>query len=177
MWTRQHWLWDTEDGHCQSFFTSSVVLLGPSNIGWRSVERRDRHFKWSSEPLKSLTVCRCDCRGSTFSAVILRPWVLVRLGIEPRPPTQQTNVQPTRLTRQRFLICSVIDVECMSHASYSYGCGWLQVGTTMYKQCNIFFPIEAVCSLSYAATMTLANHYLHYCNVTFSAVLIVLNII
>ena len=33
--------------------------------------------------LESLTICRCHYKGSTFSSVILRPWVLVQLGFEP----------------------------------------------------------------------------------------------
>ena len=31
----------------------------------------------------SVTICRCHYKGSTFFAVILRPWVLVRTGLEP----------------------------------------------------------------------------------------------
>ena len=30
--------------------------------------------------LQRLTICRCNYKGSTFSSVILRPWVLVRSG-------------------------------------------------------------------------------------------------
>ena len=29
--------------------------------------------------LESLTICRCNCKGSTFSSVILKPWVMVEL--------------------------------------------------------------------------------------------------
>ena len=52
--------------------------------------------------LESLTVCRCHCKGSTFSSVILRTlsvgpaWVL-----NPRPPAQQTGTLPNELTRRR----------------------------------------------------------------------------
>ena len=31
----------------------------------------------------SVTICRCHYKGSTFFSVILRPWVLVRPGLEP----------------------------------------------------------------------------------------------
>ena len=41
--------------------------------------------------LESLTICRCHCKGSTFSSVIWRPWVLVRLGFE--PTTSRTVVR------------------------------------------------------------------------------------
>ena len=36
--------------------------------------------------LESLTICGCNCKGSTFSSVILRPWVLVRPESNSRPP-------------------------------------------------------------------------------------------
>ena len=39
--------------------------------------------------LESLPICRCNYKGSTFSSVILRPWVLVRLESNSRPPTWQ----------------------------------------------------------------------------------------
>ena len=46
----------------------------------------------------SLTICRCNYKSSTFSSVILRPWVLVQPGYEPmtsctlvRCSTEPTN--------------------------------------------------------------------------------------
>ena len=36
-----------------------------------------RSYPWR---LKCLTICRCHTKGSTFSSVILRPWVLIRSG-------------------------------------------------------------------------------------------------
>ena len=36
--------------------------------------------------LESLTICWCNYKGSTFSSVILRPWVLVRSESNSRPP-------------------------------------------------------------------------------------------
>ena len=38
------------------------------------------------EELKVLTICGCNYKGSTFSSVILRPWVLVRPESNSRPP-------------------------------------------------------------------------------------------
>ena len=45
--------------------------------------------------LESLTICRCNYKGSTFSSVILRPLVLVRPESNSRPPAWQTDAQPT----------------------------------------------------------------------------------
>ena len=44
---------------------------------------------------ESLTIFRCNCKGSTFSSVILRPWVLVRPYSNSRPPAEQPDAQPT----------------------------------------------------------------------------------
>ena len=44
-----------------------------------STLRRDLHF------IVLIREDRCQSKGSTFSSVILRPLVLVRLGIEPEP--------------------------------------------------------------------------------------------
>ena len=45
--------------------------------------------------LECLTICRCNYKGSTFSSVILRPWVLVRPESNSRPPAWQPGAQPT----------------------------------------------------------------------------------
>ena len=45
------------------------------------VVRRDLRFNLPyPRRLESLTICRCHYKGSTFSSVISRPWVLVRPG-------------------------------------------------------------------------------------------------
>ena len=36
--------------------------------------------------LESLTICWCNYKGSTFSSIILRPWVLVRPESNSQPP-------------------------------------------------------------------------------------------
>ena len=45
--------------------------------------------------LESLTTCRWNCKSSTFSLVILRPWVMVRPESNSRPPAWQPDAQPT----------------------------------------------------------------------------------
>ena len=44
--------------------------------------------------LESLTICRCNYKGSTFSSVILRPSVLVGPDSNSRPPAWQSGAQP-----------------------------------------------------------------------------------
>ena len=48
-------------------------------------------YPWRSE---SLTICGCNCEGSTFSSVILRPWVMVRLELNSWPLAWQPVAQP-----------------------------------------------------------------------------------
>ena len=45
--------------------------------------------------LESLTMCRFNCKGSTFSSVILRPWMMVRPESNSRPPAWQPDAQQT----------------------------------------------------------------------------------
>ena len=45
--------------------------------------------------LKSLTICWCNYKGSTFYSVILRPGVLVQLESNTQPPAWQPDTQPT----------------------------------------------------------------------------------
>ena len=43
--------------------------------------------------LESLTICRWNYKGSTFSSVILRSWVLIRPELNSRPPAWQPDAQ------------------------------------------------------------------------------------
>ena len=52
--------------------------------------------------LESLTICGCNYKGSTFSSVILRPWVLVRPESNSRPPAWQSDAQPTEPPERFF---------------------------------------------------------------------------
>ena len=45
--------------------------------------------------LESLTICGCNCKGSTFSSVILRPWVMVWPKSNSRPPAWKPDAQTT----------------------------------------------------------------------------------
>ena len=45
--------------------------------------------------IESLTICRCNCKGSTFSSVILRPRVMVWPDSNSWPPVWQPDGQPT----------------------------------------------------------------------------------
>ena len=50
---------------------------------WKSCEMGHTVFRSYSRRLECLTISRCHYKGSTFSSVILRPWVLVQLWFEP----------------------------------------------------------------------------------------------
>ena len=67
-----------------SFWTMVWVLLRPTRTDqWKCCEMRLEAFRPYLRRLESLTICRCQSKGSTFSLVILRPRVLVWLGFEP----------------------------------------------------------------------------------------------
>ena len=58
-------------------------LLRPTRTNqWKSYETGPTVFRPYPRRLESQTICRCHYKGSTFFSVILRPWVLVRLGFE-----------------------------------------------------------------------------------------------
>ena len=54
---------------------------------------------WDYSPyprrLDSLTICRGNYKGSTFSSVLLRPWAMIRSESDSRPPAYQPDAQPT----------------------------------------------------------------------------------
>ena len=63
--------------HCGFFYVPQ------ESEEWKSCETGRMVFRPYSRRLECLTFCRCHCRGSTFSSVILRPWVLVQPRFEP----------------------------------------------------------------------------------------------
>ena len=80
-------------------FTKSVwvPLLPATGLceQWRVV-RWSLQFKvLIPEDLKVLTSCGCNYKGSTFSSLILRPWLLVRPKSGARPPAWRPDAQPT----------------------------------------------------------------------------------
>ena len=92
----------TEDSHNTGNFMpySFRIMCGffnvPQNCEHSRVVRRGLRFiVVIREDLKVLTICRCNYKGSTFSSVILRPWVLVRPESNSRPPAGQTVAQLT----------------------------------------------------------------------------------
>ena len=92
----------TEDSHNTGNFMpySFRIMCGffnvPQNCEQSRVVRRGLRFiVVIREDLKVLTICRCNYKGSTFSSVILRPWVLVRPESNSRPPAGQTVAQLT----------------------------------------------------------------------------------
>ena len=92
----------TEDSHnTENFMPYSFrIVCGffniPQNCEHSRVVRRGLWFiVLIREDLKFLTICRCNYKGSTFSSVILRPWVLVQPESNSRPPAGQTVAQPT----------------------------------------------------------------------------------
>ena len=67
-----------------SLRTAVWVLLRPTRIRTAKEQWDGAYgFSSSSGKTRSLTICRCDNKGSTFSSFILRPWVLVQMGFEP----------------------------------------------------------------------------------------------
>ena len=63
--------------HCGFFYVPQ------ESEEWESCETGRMVFHPYSRRLECLTFCRCHCKGSTFSSVILRPWVLVQPRFEP----------------------------------------------------------------------------------------------
>ena len=67
-----------------SFRSVVWVLLRPTRTNkWKCCETLPTVFCPYLRRLESLTICRCHCKGSIFSSVILRPWMLVQPGFEP----------------------------------------------------------------------------------------------
>ena len=74
---------------------------------WKSCETEPTVFRPYLGRLECLSICRCHNKGSTFSSVILIPWVLGRPGFEPgtsrsadRPLSNWANRPPVSLTEQ-----------------------------------------------------------------------------
>ena len=84
------------------FWTVVWVLLCPTRIRQeKRSETRPTVFQLYPRRLKSLNICRCLYKGSTFSSVTSEdPECWSDLGLTPRPSTQQTRALPTELSRR-----------------------------------------------------------------------------
>ena len=67
-------------------------------------------FRPYQRRLECVTICRCRNKGSTFSSVILRPWVLVRLGFEPTTSGGYYQVPPQRVGFLRLLVWKRVSI-------------------------------------------------------------------
>ncbi len=68
---------------CALLFTISVwVFLRP--LLTITLKMQETGPTVYTRRLEYITICRCYCKGSIFSSVILRPWVLVRSGTRTR---------------------------------------------------------------------------------------------
>ena len=77
----------------------TVKELWDGAYGFSSLSQKNR--------MSNVSICRCHNKGSTFSSVILIPWVLGRPGFEPgtsrsadRPLSNWANRPPVSLTEQ-----------------------------------------------------------------------------
>ena len=74
------------------FANSEWVLLRPTELFTnKGCETGPTVYPPYPRRLESLTICKCHYKSSTFSSVILRPWVVVRPGFE--PTTSRTVVR------------------------------------------------------------------------------------
>ena len=121
-WTRNKVLIDinpfiTPLSHERVYHTTGVYAPYPLRTAvWVLLHVRPTRISCETEPsvfrpylwrIECLSICRCHNKGSTFSSVILIPWVLGRPGFEPgtsrsadRPLSNWANRPPVSLTEQ-----------------------------------------------------------------------------
>ena len=89
------WTWYTfiEGSHnTGNFMPYSFRIV----CGFSNVPRNCEHSRVVRRGLRFIvSICRCNYKCSTFSSVLLRPWVLVRPDPNSRLPAGQTVAQPT----------------------------------------------------------------------------------
>ena len=79
--------------------------------------------------LESLTICRWNYKGSTFSSVILRSWVLIRPGFEPATSHMTARCSTNWATGARYsgsfsLFCLRRCLSVIEGLSYDLECSW-----------------------------------------------------
>ena len=79
-WEIDHHTWDYVP---YSLRTVCGFFNVPQNLYMQGLWDGATVYRPYPRRLESLPVCRCLYKGSTFSSVISRPWVLVRPGLEP----------------------------------------------------------------------------------------------
>ena len=86
-----------------SFTIRMWVLLHPLQTILKLKMQETAPAVYSPYPrrLESLTICWCNYKGSTFSSVILRPWVLVESQTHDLP---RNNLMPNQLSHR----CAVV---------------------------------------------------------------------
>ena len=73
--------------------------------------------------LESLTMCRCYYKGSTFSSVILRPWVLVRPESNSRPTEPSVRGIPLVFRFVSITIfCNLLASLVLQFSSFTHIC-------------------------------------------------------
>ena len=91
---------------------------------WNSAYSLSSLFEKTS--ILSLTIYICHYKGCTFSAVIWRPWMLLRSRfLNPWPPTQSPDTQPAKQTSQRaklrfYAVANMISLQLPSERAGKY---------------------------------------------------------
>ena len=111
---------------------------------WKSCETGPLVFRPYPRRLECLTIYRCYNKGSTFSSVISRPWVLVRPGLNPRPPARQTGAYPIELTGRRLTNLLVTFQTCSNYTFFREQVKCSSVRSGFSVECNVTLSLEAV---------------------------------
>ena len=106
-----------------------IFFVPQESEQWKSCETGPLFFRPYPRRLECLTVCRCYNKGSTFSSVISRSWVLVRPGLNPRPPARKTVANPIELTGRRLLKLYLFSRTSQVFLSAKWFHCWIQLYT------------------------------------------------